>query len=125
MDFTKSELEVMNVLWRAGRPISSSEILSMSVDRTWKDSYIHLLLNSLMAKKAIIEAGRVRRGRTYGRLYAPKLSQEDYYKKMFSDNWDSLPLLFSAFIKSDSVTPQLLDELGDILEKRKQELKLK
>lgn len=122
MDFTKSELEVMNVLWRAGRPISSSEILSMSEGKTWKDSYVHLLLNGLIAKKAIIEAGRVRRGRTYGRLYAPKLSYEDYYKNVFSGNHDALPLLFSAFIKSDEITPKLLDELGEMIDRRKQEL---
>lgn len=122
MDFTKSELEVMNVLWRAGRPISSSEILSMSEGKTWRDSYVHLLLNGLIAKKAIIEAGRVRRGRTYGRLYAPKLSYEDYYKNVFSDNRGAAPLLFSAFINSDNVTPELLDELGEMIDRRKQEL---
>ena len=38
MELTKSELEVMNVLWQANRPLSRSEILTLSTSKTWKDS---------------------------------------------------------------------------------------
>ena len=40
MELTKSELEVMNVLWQANRPLSRSEILALSTGKTWKDSSI-------------------------------------------------------------------------------------
>ncbi len=40
MELTKSELEVMNVLWQANRPLSRSEILTLSTSKTWKDSSI-------------------------------------------------------------------------------------
>lgn len=123
MQFTKSELEVMNVLWKAGRPLSRSEILSMSTEKTWKDSSIHILLNGLLRKKAIEEAGRVRSGKTMGRLYAPTISCGDYYtKNVFAGNKEALPLLFSAFVKSEGVTQQQLDELEQMLEKRRREL---
>lgn len=55
MEFTKKEQELMDVLWKAGRPLSSKEIVENSIDKTWKDSSIHILLNSLLDKGAIKE----------------------------------------------------------------------
>ena len=34
MKLTKSELEIMNVLWKAQRPLSRSDILNLSEDKT-------------------------------------------------------------------------------------------
>ena len=81
MELTKSELEVMNVLWQANRPLSRSEILTLSTSKTWKDSSIHILLNGLLNKNAIKEAGYVRSGKTFGRLYAANISCQEYYAK--------------------------------------------
>ncbi len=125
MELTKSELEVMNVIWGAGRPLSRGEIISLSEHKTWKDSSIHILLNGLLSKEAIKEAGFVRSGKVWGRLYAANISCEDYYaKNVFADSSkEVLPLLFSALIKSDEVDAEMLDELEEMLEKRREELK--
>lgn len=123
MDLTKSELEVMDVLWRAGRPLSTSEILLMSENKTWKDSYIHIITKSLLEKKAIVEAGRVRTGKTFGRLFSPKISCEEYYaKNVFNGGKERLPLLFSALVRSEDLSPELISQLEEMLEKRKKEL---
>lgn len=124
MKLTKSELEAMNILWQANRPLSRSEILTLSVSKTWKDSSIHILLNGLLKKEAIKEAGYIRRGKTFGRLYAASVSCQEYYaKNVFADSSkEVLPMLFSALIQSDRISPELIEELEDMLEKRKQEL---
>lgn len=124
MELTKSELEVMNILWQANRPLSRSEILTLSINKTWKDSSIHILLNSLLKKDAIKEAGYVRSGKTFGRLYAASISCQEYYARhVFADSSkEVLPMLFSALIQSDRISPELIDELEDMLEKRKREL---
>lgn len=123
MDLTKSELEVMEVLWQAGRPLSKSEILTMSENKTWKDSYIHIILKSLLEKKAIVEAGRVRTGKTFGRLFSPKVSCEEYYaKNVFNGGRERLPMLFSALVRSEALSPELTEQLEEMLEKRKKEL---
>lgn len=124
MELTKSELEVMNILWQANRPLSRSEILTLSVSKTWKDSSIHILLNGLLKKEAIKEAGYIRSGKTFGRLYAASVSCQEYYaKNVFADSSkEVLPMLFSALIQSDRISPELIEELEDMLEKRKQEL---
>ena len=62
MELTKSELEIMNVIWGAGRPLTRGEILDLSVDKNWKDNSIHILLNRLLAKGALAESGFARSG---------------------------------------------------------------
>lgn len=124
MELTKSELEIMNVIWQAGKPLSRSEILSLSTDKSWKDSSIHILLNGMLKKEAIREAGFVRSGKTFGRLYAANISCEEYYaKNVFASSGKTvLPMLFSALIQNDEISPELITELEDMLEKRRQEL---
>jgi len=124
MELTKSELEVMNVIWGAGRALSRSEILSLSEHKTWKDSSIHILLNGLLSKGALEEAGFVRSGKVWGRLYAASISCEDYYANTVfaASNKEILPLLFSALIHHEEVSPELIDTLEEMLEKRRQEL---
>ena len=61
VELTRSELEIMNVIWAAGRPLTRGEILELSVDKTWKENSVHILLNRLLAKGAIAEG--------YGKLY--------------------------------------------------------
>ena len=79
MELTKSELEIMNVIWDAKRPLTRGEILDLSVDKKWKDNSIHILLNRLLEKGAIIEGGFARSGKSYGRLYEPNITGVDFY----------------------------------------------
>lgn len=124
MKLTKSEMEIMNVLWKADRPLTRSDILELSTDKTWKDNSIHILLNGMLKKDAIGEAGFARSGKVWGRLYAPKVSIDEYYaENIFSQtSVRELPLLFSALINNSEVTLELIEELEQILQKRKKEL---
>ena len=47
---TKSESEVMYLLWHTDRALSAAEMVALSPQKTWKDSYIHLMVNSLLKK---------------------------------------------------------------------------
>ena len=125
MELTKSELEVMNVLWVEGRPLSRNDIITLSTDRTWKESSIHILLNGLLNKGAIVESGFVRCGKTFGRLYAANISYDEYYEKNVFNGGVSdklLPLLLASFINRDDVTVDLMDELEAMIQKRRNEL---
>ena len=66
MKLTKSELEIMNVLWKAERPLSRADILNLSEDKTWKENSIHILLNGMLKKGAIREDGFARSGKVCG-----------------------------------------------------------
>ena len=124
MDLTKSELEIMNVLWDAGRPLTRGEILEQSVDKKWKDNSIHILLNRLLAKGAIAEGGFTRSGKSYGRLYEPQISGEDYYAgSVFAVSRDRLGMLFDALLKSGSVDVGLLDVFAGKLSEKQHALR--
>lgn len=125
MELTKSELEVMNVIWQAGRPLSRNEILTMSTNKSWKDNSIHILLNGMLKKEAIREGGFVRSGKTFGRLYAPNISCEEYYaENVFAGSGKMvLPMLFSALIRNQELSIETITELEKILKQYKDELR--
>lgn len=125
---SKSELEVMSLLWKENRTLSKSEILNLSTEKSWKPSSIHILLNSLLNKEAIQVDGFVRTGKNYGRTYSATISQEEYAAMQFAKSTPeksvtkkNLPGLFAALIHTDEIDSQVLGELQEILEKRKKE----
>ncbi len=124
MKLTNSELEVMETIWLAGRPLSRSEIIELSPNRSWSSKTIHILLNGLLEKGAVVEAGFVKRSKTYGRLYAANISGEDYFaNSIFSTkSAKAFPMYFSALLRSQSLTLDTIAELEHILSKRKKEL---
>lgn len=121
---TKSELEIMETLWEAGRPMARYEILEQSVDASWSPSTIHILLNGLLKKEAIREAGFIKRSKTYGRLYAAEISRAEYYSETLfrGKGAQSIPSFFSMLLQSDDLTEETVDELEKMLEARKKEL---
>lgn len=124
MKLTKSELEIMETLWQAGRPLARYEILEQSVDPSWSPSTIHILLNGLLKKEAIREAGFIKRTKTYGRLYATNISREDYYSETLfkGKGAQSIPAFFSMLLRSDELTRETVDELERMLAERKKDL---
>jgi len=54
MRLTDIELEVMNILWQSGIPMTASDIIEASPGRTWKESSIHVILKTLQAKNAVL-----------------------------------------------------------------------
>lgn len=122
---TKSENEIMELMWKEGHPLSRSEIIDLTPERTWKPSSIHILLNSLLDKKAIEVAGFVQTTKNYARTFAPCLSADSYaimqIRNSTTFSQDSVPHLLSALVE-DVTAPDILDQLQNIVESRKQEL---
>lgn len=100
---TKSEKQVMDLLWSVDRPLSCSEIVELSGDKTWKDSYVHSLLKSLMKKNIVKIESFELISRSYARKFAPKVTKEEYYLNEYLDEnpSNSMPSLFAAFTDAD------------------------
>ncbi len=123
MELTKSELEIMDVMWDAGHPMTRGEILERSVRKNWKDNSIHILLNRLLAKGVIVESGFARSGKSYGRLYEAKLDGKDYYAgEVFHGGPERLSMLYDALLRSAGGDTALLDSFEKKLKARKDEL---
>lgn len=122
MELTRSEMEIMDVLWDAGEPMSRSDLLAQSDRKTWKDSSVHILLNGLLVKGAIIEAGLVKRGKTFGRIFAPTMTREEYFAStIFSHNCKpDIVKLFDALLRREDITSEQLDAIAKLVAKRQE-----
>lgn len=122
---TKSEHEIMDLLWREARPLSRSEIIELTPERSWKPASIHILLNSMLDKGAISVAGFVQSTKNFARTFTPTLTADEYavlqFKHSSAFNEQSVPRLVSALVE-DIQDRDTLDQLIQILENRKLQL---
>ena len=121
MELTRSELEIMDVLWASQEPLSRADILARSKEKTWKDSSVHILLNGLLQKKAIREAGVVKCSKTFGRTFAPTLTREQYFATTIFSHRHKPQLLglFEALLDREDVTAEVLADLEQLIAKKK------
>ena len=121
MELTKSEMEIMDVLWGAGEPLSRADLLTRSEEKSWKDSSVHILLNGLLHKGAIREAGFVKRSKTYGRTFLPTLTREEYFATtIFSHRHKPQIIgLFAALLQRDDITAEELIQIEKLVAQRK------
>ena len=124
MVLTKSELEIMDVLWDADCPLSRSDLLERSAEKNWKDSSVHILLNGLLQKDAIQEAGYVKRSKTYGRTFEPTLTREEYFAtSSFSHRYKpEMISLVKALLDRPEVTAETLEALEAQIRAKKETL---
>ena len=120
MELTKSEMEIMDVLWEAGIPLSRADLLEHSEEKSWKDSSVHILLNGLLQKKAIREAGVVKRSKTYGRTFLPTMTREEYFATtIFSHRHQpDIVGLFEALLKREDSTGEDLKKIAELVAKK-------
>ncbi len=120
MELTKSELEIMDVLWEDGGALSRADFLERSSHKSWKDSSVHILLNGLLHKGAIREAGFVKRSKTYGRTFAPTLTREEYYaRNIYSHRYKPQIIgLIAALLQREEITPEELDTIAQLVKQR-------
>lgn len=126
MRLTESDLQIMEVFWTAGKPLSSSDILALSPeDKLWKDASIYIMIQTLQKKGAIQEIGAVKgeKGK-YLRLFEPTISRQDYYSKRLPGTLEAreFPELFSALLKDADLNKEIINELEEILKQKKAEM---
>lgn len=123
---TKSEREIMELLWQVNTPLTATEIVSLSPKKTWKTSYIHLLLNSLLKKEMIKVSGIKQTTKNFARTFKAALTREEYLileiKKQEKVSTHALPFLVSTLIR-ETEDAALIKELEEMIQKRKEELK--
>lgn len=120
MELTKSEMEIMDVLWASEQPLSRSDLLERSEEKTWKDSSVHILLNGLLQKGAIREAGVVKRSKTYGRTFSPTMTREEYFAATIFSHRHKPQIvgLIAALLKREDITPGELAQISALVDGR-------
>ena len=121
MELTKSEMEIMDVMWESDVPMSRSDLLEHSEYKTWKDSSVHILLNGLLQKNAIRQAGLVKRSKTYGRVFVPTMTREEYFANtIFSHRHKpQITGLFSALLEREEITAEDLERIAEMVQSKR------
>ena len=126
---TKSEMEIMEVLWDEGKALTTSEIIQRSKEKEkeWKDSSVHLLIKSLMNKDVIKVEGFKKTTKNYARTFVPVETREQFLVGQIID--DKTPAedkkrIYSYIIGKES-DPELINYIEELLKERKKELKIK
>lgn len=116
MELTKSEMEIMDVLWGSDKPLSRADLLAQSEEKSWKDSSVHILLNGLLNKGAIQEAGLVKRSKTYGRVFAPMMTREEYFAETIFSHRHKPDIvgLMEALLRRD-ISAEQLDQIAALV----------
>ena len=120
MELTKSEMQIMDVLWASDVPLSRSDLLEQSEHKSWKDSSVHILLKGLLQKGAIQEAGFVKRSKTYGRTFTPTLTREEYFATTIFSHPKKPDIvgLFAALLKREDIIPEQLAKIDELIRQR-------
>ena len=120
MELTRSEMEIMDVLWNSGVPLSRSDLLDRQEEKTWKDSSVHILLNGLLKKGAIREAGFVKRSKTFGRTFAPTLTREEYFATTIFSHRHKPEIigLFEALLRREEITADDLAKISEMIQNK-------
>ncbi len=121
MELTKSEMQIMDVLWASDVPLSRSDLLERSEEKSWKDSSVHILLNGLLQKDAIREAGMVKRSKTYGRTFTPTMTREEYFAATIFSHRHKPEIvgLFEALLRREDISTEDLEKIEELVTKRK------
>jgi BlaI family penicillinase repressor len=120
MELTKSEMEVMDLLWSVKSTISRSDLLGNWEGKSWKDSSVHIILNGLLQKGIIQEVGVVRCNRTYGRTFEATMTREEYFANtIFSHRYKpQLPQLIAALLERPEADKAVLEEVRTLLDQK-------
>ena len=79
---TGSEEELMELFWSRGEAMTSVEILKTAGNHSWNDSYLHIMLRSLLKKGMLTVCGTVQYGTQYARQFIPAMTKEEYMAKL-------------------------------------------
>lgn len=114
---TKSEEALMELFWEKNIPLTSIDILGISQDQPWNDSYLHIMLRSLLKKDVIKICNTIQYGTQYARQFIPTLSREDYAAKLIMSKGfehKSVAKVMVAMAKEANYDKDLVEQLEAI-----------
>lgn len=121
---SSNEYEIMSLLWREKRPMSKAEIVKLSTEKSWKDSSVYILLNSLLKKGIIKEKGFVKSQTNYGRTFSAVMTEKEYAIMQINilkkKSELSLSDLVMGMVDNETCSAEI-EELESIINKKREE----
>ena len=122
---TDSEKQVLDLLWDSEEPLTSTEIVKLCAGRTWKPSYIHIMINSLLDKGVIVTHNFKKTTKNYARAFIPSLTKDQWIVASIRENYPTkkdVLRLFTTLIEEEK-DPDVLDYYAEQLNQRRRTLK--
>ena len=122
---TGKEEAAMKALWTSDTPLSATEIAERIPNRTWPSSSIQSTLRNLEKKKAIEVAEITKIGKSYGRLFRPTISANEYAVMQFNryyqgDDKDRL-FLISILLGKKKHKKEIAEALQELLDQYRED----
>ncbi len=110
-EISEAELEVMKVLWRIGKPMTTQEVCDFVINKEWKYTTASTLLSRLVEKGAVAYE---KKGKLY--LYHPLIKKDDYKqmqtKSLVSKLYDgSVKNLAVSLFKAGEMSASDIEEI--------------
>lgn len=122
---TNRELDIMQLLWNAEKPLIASEIASLKPDLTINT--VQAVLRKLLKQGYIEIAEIVYSGTVLTRSYRPLISEQDFGADQLLETFRSFPDLsisrLVAGLLNENISLEDITELEAMLEKQKEILK--
>ena len=117
-----SELELMMIIWDAGRPMSRNEIEEQLPGERQLSATTILSFLSRLQEKRFVQVRKEGRNN----VYEPLVRKEDYLKQESRSIWrrlyqNSVGNFMAALGQGDELTDQDLDELEEFLDRKRKE----
>ena len=120
---TNSELEMMQLLWEAGRPLNRAEIMEIALrnpeNPLFAKNSFHVIINNLMGYQYIAAFMNNGAGRKNARRFAPMITRNEYFAQQIAttehyENSD-IPEIVAALLKYSKVSDKedMLAKIGD------------
>ncbi|MDL2288343.1 BlaI/MecI/CopY family transcriptional regulator [Oscillospiraceae bacterium OttesenSCG-928-F05] len=121
---TKTEYEILRVLWEAEKPLTRGEIIEFS--GTLKPNSASVMISRLLKLEYIEVAGYVQAGKAIARSYSPAITSEKYAAAelaLHSGKPLNIVGLVSALSGKVDIDEETIHGLEEIIERLKQESK--
>ena len=122
---TDSEKQVLDLLWDSEEPLTSTEIVKLCAGRTWKPSYIHIMINFLLDKGVIVTHNFKKTTKNYARAFIRSLTKDQWIVASIRENYPTkkdVLRLFTTLIEEEK-DPDVLDYYAEQLNQRRRTLK--
>jgi len=101
MKLTDIELEVMNVFWKSEVPMTASDIIAASPNRTWKETSIHVILKTLQTKNAVAVDHYVPTTGRAAKAYRGSVTKAQYVASQAIELDVAIPDLLQAIVEEE------------------------
>jgi len=116
ISITEAELEIMNVLWASGEPMTAQQVSDTLHGKDWKCSTIATLFSRMVDKGTVTYE---KRGRFF--YYTPSINEKEYKthetKNFISNLYNgSVKNLVASLFESKQMSAEDIDEIKKLFE---------